>query len=131
MGRFGEQLKSLRTEKNMSQAELAAALGVTSAYISALENGKKQPPPHALVIGLASILQVDESVLWESAKAEREDRLRARIEGIPTAKKVPLTPRKSSNVPTDAILQELYVRFPDKKDREKVLDLLRNLLLKE
>ena len=131
MGRFGEQLKALRTAENMSQAELANALGVTSAYISALENGKKQPPPHALVIGLASILQVDESLLWESAKTEREDRLRARIEGIPTARKTPISPQKSSNVPTDAVLRELYERFPNKKDREKVLDLLRDLLLKE
>ena len=131
MGRFGEQLKALRTAKNMSQAELATALGVTSAYISALENGKKQPPPHALVIGLASILQVDESLLWESAKVEREDRLRARIEGIPTARKTSINSNEPSSAPTDVILKELYARFPNKKDRGKVLDLLRNLLLKE
>ena len=133
MGQFGEQLKILRKERSLSQTDLAQFLGVSGAYISALESGKKQPPPHALVIGLASILQVDESLLWEPAKAEREDRLRARIEGVPTAKKVPIAPNEPfpSSVPIDTIAQELYARFPDKKERERVLDLLRDLLLKK
>ncbi len=133
MGQFGEQLKVIRKERSLSQADLAQFLGVSGAYISALESGKKQPPPHALVIGLASILKTDEDELWALAKAEREDRLRTRIEGIPTSKRVPKDHNESpdSPIPAETVMQELYTRFPDKKERERMLDLLKDLLLKK
>ena len=133
MGQFGERLRTIRNERNLSQTDLAQFLGVSGAYISALENGKKQPPPHALVIGLASILKTNEDELWTLAKAEREDRLRARIEGVPTAKRVPIDHNDAPN-PSDAVdivSQELYARFPDKKERAHVINVLRDLLLKK
>lgn len=130
MGQFGERLKAIRTARNLSQADLAQLLGVSGAYISALENGKKQPPPHALVIGLASILNVDADELWRLAKAEREDRLRARIEGTPTAKRksvINQDKRLNFDVSADIVTKELYARFPDKAERERVIALLRDL----
>jgi len=42
--RFGEKLRLLRMQHNMTQRELAAALGYTAqSHIWAVETGKKQP----------------------------------------------------------------------------------------
>jgi transcriptional regulator with XRE-family HTH domain len=43
--RFGEKLRTLRKQRNLSQRELAEALGYVSAtaYISDFENGKRKP----------------------------------------------------------------------------------------
>jgi transcriptional regulator with XRE-family HTH domain len=44
MQRFGEKLRSLRTGKQLTLKELAAALGLTAhGYISEIEAGKKKP----------------------------------------------------------------------------------------
>lgn len=39
---WGEGVKALRAEKNLSQVALAAAAGVTQSSISRLENGSRQ-----------------------------------------------------------------------------------------
>ncbi|WCL54634.1 MULTISPECIES: helix-turn-helix domain-containing protein [Kordiimonadales] len=41
---FGERLRELRAARGESQAEMAAALQVTPAYLSALEHGKRGAP---------------------------------------------------------------------------------------
>jgi transcriptional regulator with XRE-family HTH domain len=44
MQRFGEKLRILRTNKDMTLKELAVALGLTAhGYISEIEAGKKKP----------------------------------------------------------------------------------------
>ena len=44
MKRFGEKLRNLRTNKEMTLKELAHALGLTAhGYISEIEAGKKKP----------------------------------------------------------------------------------------
>ena len=44
MKRFGEKLRVLRTNKEMTLKELAYALGLTAhGYISEIEAGKKKP----------------------------------------------------------------------------------------
>lgn len=44
MRRFGEKLRALRTNKQMTLKELAYALGLTAhGYISEIEAGKKKP----------------------------------------------------------------------------------------
>ena len=44
MQRFGEKLHVLRTSRQMTLKELAAALGLTAhGYISEIEAGKKKP----------------------------------------------------------------------------------------
>ncbi|MYN09400.1 helix-turn-helix domain-containing protein [Pseudoduganella aquatica] len=40
---FGEKLKHIRTEKNLTQPQLAAAIGIEQSYLSKLENDKSQP----------------------------------------------------------------------------------------
>lgn len=42
---FGPTLKSLRTDEGMTQEQLGELVGVTAAYISHIEAGKRQPGP--------------------------------------------------------------------------------------
>lgn len=46
---FGEKLRALRTKKGVSQAEMAADLEVSPAYLSALEHGKRGSPSWPLL----------------------------------------------------------------------------------
>lgn len=41
---FGEKLRALRDARGITQAELASALDVSPAYLSALEHGKRGAP---------------------------------------------------------------------------------------
>jgi transcriptional regulator with XRE-family HTH domain len=46
MQRFGEKLRTLRTQRNITTRDLALALGYTAhsnSYISLIENGKQKP----------------------------------------------------------------------------------------
>lgn len=40
---FSEQLKALRTERNVTQVELALGIGVSKGLISLWENGLREP----------------------------------------------------------------------------------------
>jgi transcriptional regulator with XRE-family HTH domain len=40
---FGEKLKQVRTEKNMTQPQMAEAIGIEQSYLSKLENDKSVP----------------------------------------------------------------------------------------
>jgi transcriptional regulator with XRE-family HTH domain len=41
--KVGQNLKKIRTEKGISQGDICRALDMDRAYISALENGKRNP----------------------------------------------------------------------------------------
>ena len=49
MSSFKENLKSLRTEANIGQVELAKKLGVSSGIISLWENGLREPGMYSLI----------------------------------------------------------------------------------
>ena len=40
--RFGKRLRTLRIEENQRLKDMADKLGVTAAYLSAVENGKRR-----------------------------------------------------------------------------------------
>ena len=46
---FGAKLRRLRAERNLQLKEMAAALGVSAAYLSALEHGHRGRPSSGLV----------------------------------------------------------------------------------
>lgn len=60
---FGERLRALRKERGISQKEMAAELGVSAAYLSALEHGKRGRPPFALVESAIGCL----NIIWDEA----------------------------------------------------------------
>ena len=68
---FGERLKQLRTQKNLTQPQLAVAVGIEQSYLSKLENDKSVPGAEtfqailrALNMDVASFLDgVDDAVV--------------------------------------------------------------------
>ena len=55
---LGEQIKALRKAQGLTRDELAARIGVTGAYISMLESGKRTDPSRDVLRGLATVLGV-------------------------------------------------------------------------
>lgn len=66
---FGEALRTLRREANISQRELAANVGVDFSYISKLENGHLPAPAADTIVKLCAALKVEpEKLLSLSGK---------------------------------------------------------------
>lgn len=66
---FGEKLKTLRTTKKMSQAQLAQELGVALRTVSGWENQNRYPKKRELYQNLADILGCDISYLMSEEES--------------------------------------------------------------
>lgn len=60
---FGQRVRALREARGMSLAQMAEGLGVSPAYLSALEHGKRGRPTFALIQGTIHLL----GVIWDEA----------------------------------------------------------------
>lgn len=60
---FGERMRTLRAERGVTQKSMAAALGVSSAYLSALEHGKRGRPSWYLIQRIINYF----NVIWDDA----------------------------------------------------------------
>ena len=65
---LGPDIRRIRTDRGLTQRELATAAGVTHSYVSKIESGRLQhtPSPRALS-GLAQALGIDELTLLKAA----------------------------------------------------------------
>ncbi len=54
---FGDYIRERRLSKNIKLRDLAAALGISAAYLSAIEKGERQAPSYDVQIKLAECLQ--------------------------------------------------------------------------
>ena len=61
---FGEKLRQLRKTKGVNQKEMAAALGVSAAYLSALEHGRRGAPSWPLVQKTIGYF----NIIWDEAE---------------------------------------------------------------
>lgn len=61
---FGERLRRLRRDRGVSQKEMAAAVGVSAAYLSALEHGHRGVPNWAMVQKIIGYF----NVIWDDAE---------------------------------------------------------------
>jgi transcriptional regulator with XRE-family HTH domain len=61
---FGARMRQLRKERGVKLIELADALGVSPAYLSALEHGKRGRPSWHLVQGVLSHF----NIIWDEAE---------------------------------------------------------------
>lgn len=61
---FGERLRRLRAERGLTQKQMAAALGVSAAYLSALEHGRRGMPNWAMVQKIIGYF----NVIWDDAE---------------------------------------------------------------
>ncbi|WP_353183407.1 helix-turn-helix domain-containing protein [Bosea sp. (in: a-proteobacteria)] len=60
---FGRRVRELREQRGITLARMAAGLGVTPAYLSALEHGKRGRPTFSLIQGAIHLL----GVIWDEA----------------------------------------------------------------
>ncbi len=61
---FGRKLRELRQQKSVTLKQMAAEIGVSSAYLSALEHGKRGTPAWYLVQRIISYF----NVIWDEAE---------------------------------------------------------------
>jgi transcriptional regulator with XRE-family HTH domain len=62
---FGEKLRQMRAERGVTLKEMAEAIGVSSAYLSALEHGRRGAPTWFLVQRIISYF----NIIWDEAEA--------------------------------------------------------------
>ena len=62
---FGERLRQLRVERGLALQEMAGALGVSPAYLSALEHGHRGKPNRRFVHQVCQYL----GIIWDDAEA--------------------------------------------------------------
>ena len=60
---FGERMRRLRAERNITLKEMADAIGVSSAYLSALEHGKRGRPGWHLIQRILTYF----NIIWDDA----------------------------------------------------------------
>ena len=60
---FGERLRALRAERGIPLKAMASELGLSAAYLSALEHGRRGRPTHALVVAICAQL----NIIWDEA----------------------------------------------------------------
>src|SRR3954469_9621197 len=60
---FGERVRQLRRERGLLLKDMAAHLGVSSAYLSALERGERGKPTWTLIQGVIHYF----NIIWDEA----------------------------------------------------------------
>ncbi len=61
---FGEKLRALRAERGLSLKQMAEGLGVSSAYLSAVEHGHRSRPNRRFVHRVCQYL----NIIWDDAE---------------------------------------------------------------
>jgi transcriptional regulator with XRE-family HTH domain len=61
---FGERMRKLRLERGVTLKEMAEEIGVSSAYLSALEHGKRGRPGWHLLQRIISYF----NIIWDDAE---------------------------------------------------------------
>lgn len=61
---FGQKMRELRKRQGVTQKQMARALGVSSAYLSALEHGHRSRPSWYLVQGINQFF----NLIWDEAE---------------------------------------------------------------
>ncbi len=61
---FGDSMRRLRAERGVTLKEMADAIGVSSAYLSALEHGKRGRPGWHLIQRILTFF----NIIWDDAE---------------------------------------------------------------
>ena len=81
---FGRRLRDLRKQKNVSQRDLAAQVGIDFTYLSKIEGSRSAPPSEEVIRHIAQVLDADEDELINLAGKVPKD-LKAVLEESPQA----------------------------------------------
>ena len=72
---FNNRIKEARISADMTQADLAEALGVAKSTISSYEIGDRDPPPN-VILKIINILKVDANFLFQDEMNGKEEECR-------------------------------------------------------
>jgi transcriptional regulator with XRE-family HTH domain len=61
---FGQTVRNLRIAKGVSQKQMAQSIGVSAAYLSALEHGKRGAPSFEFIQRVAGYF----NIIWDEAE---------------------------------------------------------------
>jgi transcriptional regulator with XRE-family HTH domain len=61
---FGDRMRKLRAERGVTQKDMAESIGVSSAYLSALEHGKRGRPGWHLIQRILTYF----NIIWDDAE---------------------------------------------------------------
>lgn len=61
---FGDRMRKLRAERGVTLKDMAEAIGVSSAYLSALEHGKRGRPSWHLIQRIIAYF----NIIWDDAE---------------------------------------------------------------
>lgn len=81
---FGSKLRALRTERGLSQAELAQQLGLTKSSLNMYERGEREPNFRTLA-GIAAYFGCDLNDLLGIPRTAHLDRIEAEPDAVPRA----------------------------------------------
>ena len=122
---FGEKLRTLRAERAIQLKDMAASLGVSAAYLSALEHGHRGKPNRRFVHQVCQYF----GIIWDEAEALQAlaDRSHPRVvvdtAGLPAraTELANLLAEKIRNIPigdVERLLTDLK-RFPSEDPRRR------------
>ena len=111
---FGAALRLLRVDADTSLRELAAAVGVSSAYLSRVENGHDPAPTADRLIAIAKALGVSPSLLVELAERV-EPAVGSYLAEVPAANHLflEIARRQLTAVQVGRVLAFVDAEFPD------------------
>ncbi len=124
---FGARVRALRRERNLQLKHMAASLGVSSAYLSALERGERGRPTWALIQATIHYF----GVIWDEADelqhlaemSEPRPQIDARgtsAEGIYLANRLARDFAALEPADREMILAVLEQRKPGRVDPERI-----------
>ncbi|WP_187968964.1 helix-turn-helix domain-containing protein [Aquibium microcysteis] len=61
---FGQRMRDMRRDRKVTQKEMARAIGVSAAYLSALESGRRGRPTWALIQKIIGYF----NIIWDDAE---------------------------------------------------------------
>lgn len=107
---FGRRVRELRQERGITQKEMAKALGVTPAYLSALEHGKRGTPRWMLIQEIIGFF----GIIWDEADE---------LETLALLSDPRITVDTSGLSPTATELVNLLASGIDRLSEEQMIDL--------
>lgn len=101
---FGERLRRLRLDRQLTQHQLAASVGIGASQIVRYENGSILPSPDTLT-ALATILEVSvDSLLHDVSGKKKEPPLIKNVRLLERLRRIDALPKKD---------QELFIELAD------------------
>ncbi len=110
--KVGEIIRAKRTEQKMSLTDLAAQVGISTGYLSQIENGRKQNPKLETILRIIHLLDLDMPMLLGL-----EPNVESYLNRIPSLLKMVFARERNLQVLGDVEVQRKFCAIS-----EKVLD---------